>query len=91
MRRQTNKSNGKEEEKDKNLTQKIKNELTEEQKREIKEAFSSFEEEGIEPDELKRVMQALGFDQKNSEVQKILEKIDIQKGPLKYNDFLNDR
>ena len=34
-------------------------------------------------------MQALGFDQKNSEVQKILEKIDIQKGPLKYNDFLN--
>ena len=30
MRRQTNKSNGKEEEKDKNLTQKIKNELTEE-------------------------------------------------------------
>ena len=89
MRRQTNKSNNKEEDKGKNLPQKIKNELTEEQKREIKDAFSSFEEEGIEPDELKRAMQALGFDQKNSEVQKILEKIDIQKGPLKYNDFLN--
>ena len=89
MRRQTNKSNNKEEEKGKNLPQKIKNELTEEQKREIKDAFSSFEEEGIEPDELKSAMQALGFDQKNSEVQKILEKIDMQKGPLKYNDFLN--
>ena len=71
MRRQTNKSNNKEEEKGKNLPQKIKNELTEEQKREIKDAFSSFEEEGIEPDELKSAMQALGFDQKNSEVQKI--------------------
>ena len=69
--------------------QKIRNELTEEQKREIKEAFSTFEETGIEPDELKSAMQALGFDQKNSEVQKILEKIDMQKGPLKYNDFLN--
>ena len=89
MRRQTNKSNNKEEDKGKNLPQKIKNELTEEQKREIKDAFSSFEEEGIEPDELKSAMQALGFDQKNSEVQKILEKIDMQKGPLKYNDFLN--
>ena len=89
MRRQTNKSNNKEEEKGKNAPQKIKNELTEEQKREIKDAFSSFEEEGIEPDELKSAMQALGFDQKNSEVQKILEKIDMQKGPLKYNDFLN--
>ena len=89
MRRQTNKSNNKEEEKGKNASQKIKNELTEEQKREIKDAFSSFEEEGIEPDELKSAMQALGFDQKNSEVQKILEKIDMQKGPLKYNDFLN--
>ena len=89
MRRQTNKSNGKEEEKSKNVSQKIKNELTEEQKREIKEAFSSFEEDGIEPDELKSAMQALGFDQKNADVQKILEKIDIQKGPLKYNDFLN--
>ena len=70
MRRQTNKPNGKEEEKGKNLQQKIKNELTEEQKREIKEAFSSFEKDGIEPDELKSAMQALGFDQKNSEVQK---------------------
>ena len=60
MRRQTNKSNNKEEEKGKNLPQKIKNELTEEQKREIKDAFSSFEEEVIEPDELKSAMQSKG-------------------------------
>ena len=39
------KSNGKEEEKDKNLPQKIK--------REIKDVFSSFEVDGIDPDEIK--------------------------------------
>ena len=69
--------------------QKIKNELTEEQKREIKEAFTSFEEDGITPEELKSAMQALGFDQRNSDVQKILEKIDMQKGSLYYDQFLN--
>ena len=55
--------------------QKIRNELTEEQKREIKEAFATFEETGIEADELKSAMQALGFDAKNPDVQKILDKL----------------
>ena len=57
--------------------QKIRNELTDEQKREIKEAFSSFEETGIETDEIKSAMEALGFDAKNPDVQKMLEKLDI--------------
>ena len=61
MRRQA-KPNGQEPEKKLKKEQKIKNELTEEQKREIKEAFSSFEEDGITPDELKSAMLALGFD-----------------------------
>ena len=88
MRRQT-KSISQESEKKGKAEQKIKNELTDEQKREIKDAFSSFEDDGITSEELKSAMQALGFDQRNSDVQKILNKIDMQKGPLNYDQFLN--
>ena len=69
--------------------QKIRNELTDEQKREIKEAFSSFEETGIETDELKSAMEALGFDAKNPDVQKMLEKLDKHKNPLTYEDYMD--
>ena len=69
--------------------QKIRNELTDEQKREIKEAFATFEEDGIEPDELKSAMKTLGFDANNPDVQKILEKIDNKRGPLKFDDFMD--
>ena len=69
--------------------QKIRNELTDEQKREIKEAFATFEETGIEPDELKSAMQALGFDAKNPDVQKILDKLDRHKKPLSYEDYMD--
>jgi len=68
---------------------KIRNELTEEQKREIKEAFSSFEETGIEADELKSAMQALGFDPKNPEVQRILEKLDKHNKPLSFEEYMD--
>ena len=68
--------------------QKIRNELTDEQKREIKDAFSSFEETGIESDELRSAMEALGFDPKNPDVQKILEKLDKHKKPLTYEDYM---
>ena len=73
----------------KNEPQKIRNELTEEQKREIREAFSTFEETGIEADELKSAMQALGFDAKNPDVQKILEKLDKHKKPLSYEEYMD--
>ncbi len=69
--------------------QKVRNELTEEQKREIKDAFSTFEEDGILPEELKTAMQTLGFDANNQEVLKILDKIDSKKGPLKFDDFMD--
>ena len=69
--------------------QKIKNELTDEQKREIKEAFSSFEESGIEVDELRSAMQALGFDAKNSDVQKILDKLERHKNPLNFEEYMD--
>ena len=55
-------------------TQKVGNEFTEEQKREIRDAFSSFEEDGLLPEELKTAMKTLGFDANNQEVLKILEK-----------------
>ena len=69
--------------------QKIRNELTDEQKREIKDAFATFEDDGIEADELKSAMKTLGFDANNPDVQKILEKIDSKKGPLKFDDFMD--
>ena len=70
-------------------SQKIRNEITEEQKKEIKDAFSTFEESGIFPDELKSAMQTLGFDANNPEVQKILDKLATKKGPLKFDEFLD--
>ena len=73
----------------KDESQKVRNELTEEQKREIKDAFSSFEEDGLLPDELKTAMKTLGFDANNQEVLKILDKIDSKKGPLKFDDFMD--
>ena len=75
--------------KGKDEPQKIRNELTEEQKREIKDAFASFEEDGILPEEIKTAMSTLGFDSNNQEVLKILDKIDSKKGPLKFDDFMD--
>ena len=70
--------------------EKIKNELTEEQKREIKEAFSPFEKEGLKPDEIKLAMKALNFDLKNEDIKIILEKIDNQgKKTIGYEEFMN--
>ena len=68
---------------------KVPGDLTDEQKNEIKEAFSEFEAEGITPDELKSAMKTLGFDSNNNEVSKILDKIDNKKGPLKFDDFMD--
>ena len=52
--------------------------------------FYEFEAEGITPDELKSAMKTLGFDSNNNEVSKILDKIDNKKGPLKFDDFMDD-
>ena len=68
---------------------KMPGDLTDEQKNEIKEAFSEFEAEGITSDELKSAMKTLGFDSNNNEVSKILDKIDNKKGPLKFDDFMD--
>ena len=69
---------------------KIKNEITEEQKREIKDAYAPFEETGIAPSDLKLEMKALGFDPKNEEVGRILEQVGNKgKNPYGFEDFVD--
>jgi len=69
-----------------------KNDLTEEQRQEIKEAFDLFDSEGngvIDAKELKVAMRALGFEPKKEEVKKILAEIDRSgEGVIKYEEFL---
>jgi centrin-1 len=71
----------------------IKNELTEEQKQEIKEAFDLFDSEGkgsIDAMELKVAMRALGFEPKKEEVKKILSDVDkFKDGPIKFDEFMD--
>merc|ERR1711900_26055 len=58
---------------------KSRNELTEEQKSEIKEAFDLFDTDGsgtIHAKELKVAMRALGFEPKKEEVKRMLSEID---------------
>ena len=68
---------------------KIKNELTEEQKREIYDAFQ-FAEEGLDPKELMLGMKALGFDPQSEDVQRIMKLIN-KKGTnlISYEDFMD--
>jgi len=72
---------------------KQKNDLTEEQRQEIKEAFDLFDSEGngvIDAKELKVAMRALGFEPKKEEVKRILGEIDRSgEGVIKYDDFLD--
>ena len=70
--------------------QKIKNEITEDQKREIKEAYESFEDGGINPKELKLAMKALGFDPKNEDVGRILAQVEKKgKKPVEFEEFVD--
>ena len=71
----------------------IRNELTEEQRQEIKEAFDLFDSEGkgaIDSKELKVAMRALGFEPKKEEVKKILSDLDKHSdGAIKFEDFMD--
>jgi centrin-1 len=72
---------------------KVRNELTEEQKQEIKEAFDLFDSDStgaIDAKELKVAMRALGFEPKKEEVRRILQEIDKNgDGVIKYDEFLD--
>ena len=70
-----------------------RNELTEEQKQEIKEAFDLFDTEGlgqIDAKELKVAMRALGFEPKKEEVKRMIADIDREgRGIIEFQDFLD--
>ena len=71
---------------------KVRSELTEEQRQEIKEAFDLFDSEGtgkIDAKELKVAMRALGFEPKKEEVRRILQDIDKHgDGTINFDDFM---
>lgn len=73
-------------------SKKIRNELTEDQKQEIKDAYDLFDQEGsgvIDAKELKIAMRALGFETKKDEVKRIMTEIDkYGDGFIKYEEFL---
>ncbi|RKP17473.1 centrin [Rozella allomycis CSF55] len=69
-----------------------RNELTAEQKQEIREAFDLFDTDGsgtIDLKELKVAMRALGFEPKKDEVKKLIAEIDKNgSGTIDFNEFL---
>merc|ERR1712096_182618 len=72
---------------------KSRNELTEEQKSEIKEAFDLFDTDGsgtIDAKELKVAMRALGFEPKKEEIRKMIADADRDgSGVIDFNEFLD--
>lgn len=72
-------------------TKRVRTELTEEQRGEIKEAFDLFDSENkncIDTKELKVAMRALGFDAKKEEIKRILADVDKNgEGVISFEDF----
>ncbi|KAJ3328317.1 Centrin-4, partial [Blyttiomyces sp. JEL0837] len=68
------------------------NDLTPEQKQEIREAFDLFDTDGsgtIDVKELKVAMRALGFEPKKDEIKKMILEVDKQgSGTIDFNEFL---
>ena len=74
-------------------TKRGRNELTEEQRQEIKEAFDLFDTDGsgrIDAKELKVAMRALGFEPKKEEVKRMIAEVDREgTGTVEFQDFLD--
>lgn len=68
-------------------------EISEEQRRDIKEAFDLFDQNGagaIQNNELKVAMRALGFEPKKEEIKNILSEVDPNgSGKVTFDDFLS--
>lgn len=66
-------------------------ELSDEQRRDIKEAFDLFDTENtgkIDTKELKVAIRALGFEPKKEEIKKMIAEIDKGDGKVSFEDFL---
>lgn len=67
-------------------------EVSEEQRRDIKEAFDLFDTESsgkIDTKELKVAIRALGFEPKKEEIKKMIAEIDKGDGKISFEDFLD--
>lgn len=67
-------------------------ELSDEQRRDIKEAFDLFDTEStgkIDTKELKVAIRALGFEPKKEEIKKMIAEIDKGDGKVSFEDFLD--
>lgn len=77
----------------KGTVKKNSQQLTPEQKEELKEAFDLFDTEGsgkIDARELKVVMKALGFDPTREEIRSIIQDVDQDgTGLIEYQDYLD--
>lgn len=75
------------------MPKKVRNDLTEEQRQEIKEAFDLFDTDSsgvIDAKELKVAMRALGFEPKKEEVRRILQEIDKNgEGVIRFEEFMD--
>ncbi len=71
---------------------KIRSELTEEQRQEIKEAFDLFDTDStgvIDAKELKVAMRALGFEPKKEDIRRILQEVDSKgDGVIRFEEFM---
>ncbi|XP_034546856.1 caltractin [Notolabrus celidotus] len=71
----------------------LRNDLTEDQKQEIKEAFDLFDTDGtgiIDVKELKVAMRALGFEPKKEEIKQMIADVDKEgSGTIDFNTFLS--
>ena len=71
---------------------KLRNELTEEQRQEIKEAFDLFDTDStgvIDAKELKVAMRALGFEPKKDDIRRILQEVDNKgEGVIRFEEFM---
>jgi centrin-1 len=71
---------------------KLRNDLTEEQRQEIKEAFDLFDTDStgvIDAKELKVAMRALGFEPKKEDIRRILQEVDNKgEGVIRFEEFM---
>ncbi|CAD8155826.1 unnamed protein product (macronuclear) [Paramecium tetraurelia] len=71
---------------------KVKSELTDDQKQEIKEAFDLFDTDrsgAIDCHEIKVILRALGFEVKKQEVQALMKEYDRDEtGRIEYSDYI---
>ena len=69
---------------------KVRNELTDEQKNEIRDAFETFSKTGLDPGELKVGLKTLGFDKKLPDIERIVSLINKKgESPINFDEYMD--